>query len=1550
MTKKLRYLCTLLLCMIASVGWVKAEDTWVKTAATDLKSGDVVIIVDQTSEKAMSNNNGTSSAPTATAIKLNEGKTEITSSVETTLQWVVTVNDDKSFCFGVPGTENLLYCTNTNNGVRVGKSDNVHFSIHESNWLKVDVKTNTGSSKTRYLGVYNSQDWRCYDSTTGNISGTVTAFYKKVENGSSLTPTGLAFEKDAYTVNLNESFTAPTLTNPNNLTVTYASSDENVATVTSDGAVNLVGAGTTTITASSEETETYAAGSASYDLTVIDPNASGQVNNPYTVAQALDADPVNGVYVTGIVSSVVSTSVNNGQIRYYISDDGTENGNKLNVYNGKGLNNEDFTSIEDIQVGDVVVIYGNLSKYQNANQLAAGNYLISRTRKSTPSLSFVEEAYSVVKNGSLTITATSSNSNGEITYQSSNTDIAEIDANTGVVTAKAAGTATITATIAATNEFKSGTATVELTVTAPKHTVTFYQNGTKLSEEEVVEDAAIEFPVPAAELYGKRFVGWTTTVITEPTNTKPTLVTSATMGTADVNYYAVYANQEGENTLSTATLTANDNWSGYSEKTIIDDKGNNWTGVIAGQKSNGVFHYGLTKPDNSKDPHLTSPIFDYDITDVKIVATNGSSKERSFLLKDGESEVGTITVNANTSDVELTASLNDIPFKQFTLTASDALQFKSISVTYGTPATYSDYCTTVKEQATIRLYLPNNPEGNLTEHQLSCGSAVNLNVDTNSPGAITIQDMTDGITVIPNTGNKTVTLLASTNNGKVFSQPGEYTFRVVVGETDSYTSASVDFKLKVVKFRAYFNNLTGFEETKDLANGTNGGQLKDQLFSNTQWGDASYKTWTSTNEDVATIDNDGNITLISTGQVRFTHSYTGNDYNEPCKISTGVMTVIDTTPTVLPTAPTIFHDSGTYEGSVKVSMTAPEGVDIYYTLSTTRNTEGTKYTAPITISETSTLTAWAVQDGVESEKVTREYTIVAKAAGAEVAEGYYTIKNNGNGKYVNVAGRKTVTFVDEAATATAAGTVIKVKAEADGVKVLRSQGVDVPGYADKAMRYVPEIVKLVVDKLNNLGEGQLMGEAGLEALMNKFNDAFDEHLYLETVGENSYRIYGRTPSMQHVVDFYAENKANVDAKLPMLEGKINAAIEKVLEKTKGRGQSILVPFSLETVWQNMGGTLTEPVDEASTMKFYEEVLTSETNVWNFAYETAMIYWTKVEQLINEPNPDSDYADMLENLGDYKKYLEKVPNIRPNFKYFIVQKDNKLDIISEGNGELNADFTAWTLIPRTDFSVAFNEENVLNDKYYTTLYTDFAYTLPEGVKAYKVTEVSKAGVAKKVEMEGTIPAQTPVLLESESKENQKLILSTEDGTAPADNILVGADALINEYHIKTAQVKALFDMAKNILGESFYNTYIQEYEHLMARNAGTVNNKYFFGLTDEDMKLCTYETEDGADCVIRNLGAGENQPLAFYGDWQAPKSNQAFLVSETFNPVLLKLKGDVDRDGDVDEDDLKALVEIVLGKVTVENNQKNYDFDAAHVNEDEDINIADVTALVNILNE
>ncbi len=112
-------------------------------------------------------------------------------------------------------------------------------------------------------------------STTSSQQGFV--FINKIvvtysNSGSSLSPAGLKYEETAFDVVLGDDFTAPTLENPNNLDVTYSSSDEAVATVNATtGAVTIVGIGSTTIAAKSAETDKYYAGTASYTINVTKP-------------------------------------------------------------------------------------------------------------------------------------------------------------------------------------------------------------------------------------------------------------------------------------------------------------------------------------------------------------------------------------------------------------------------------------------------------------------------------------------------------------------------------------------------------------------------------------------------------------------------------------------------------------------------------------------------------------------------------------------------------------------------------------------------------------------------------------------------------------------------------------------------------------------------------------------------------------------------------------------------------------------------------------------------------------------------------------------------------------------------------------------------------------------------------------------------------------------------------------------------------------------------------------------------------------------------------
>ena len=78
----------------------------------------------------------------------------------------------------------------------------------------------------------------------------------------------LNFEKDDVTVTWGDTIPNNTLNMPADVTVTYTSSNESVATVDANGLVTMVGVGETTITATAAETTNYDSDTASYTFTV----------------------------------------------------------------------------------------------------------------------------------------------------------------------------------------------------------------------------------------------------------------------------------------------------------------------------------------------------------------------------------------------------------------------------------------------------------------------------------------------------------------------------------------------------------------------------------------------------------------------------------------------------------------------------------------------------------------------------------------------------------------------------------------------------------------------------------------------------------------------------------------------------------------------------------------------------------------------------------------------------------------------------------------------------------------------------------------------------------------------------------------------------------------------------------------------------------------------------------------------------------------------------------------------------------------------------------
>ena len=239
----------------------------------------------------------------------------------------------------VAGSKDNTFALKCLNGDEIGKyitsasssSNNMHSTndLNANASWSININTESGvagvvanGSYERNTIRYNSSSslFSCYASGQADI-----VFYR-----AGLPSADLSFPEGPYTVNLGETFTAPTLSNPNNVAVNYSSSNTAIATVDSNGAVTIGStAGQVTITASFSGNDLYSASEASYIIEVIDPSVEQWVKTTIGNITANDVFVIVGddgyalPHNNGSSSSpaVVSVTVANNKITSEVSDD-----------------------------------------------------------------------------------------------------------------------------------------------------------------------------------------------------------------------------------------------------------------------------------------------------------------------------------------------------------------------------------------------------------------------------------------------------------------------------------------------------------------------------------------------------------------------------------------------------------------------------------------------------------------------------------------------------------------------------------------------------------------------------------------------------------------------------------------------------------------------------------------------------------------------------------------------------------------------------------------------------------------------------------------------------------------------------------------------------------------------------------------------------------------------------------------------------------------------------------------------------------------------------
>ena len=117
-------------------------------------------------------------------------------------------------------------------------------------------------------------------------------------------------------------------------------------------------------------------------------SGKGTATSPYDVTRALDiinqlAYSDSSVYTRGVISDIETVDLSQGNAKYYISNNGATYNSQLYVYRGYYLDNEKFTSSNQIGVGDEVVIYGPLLLYNSTKpEINTPNHIVSIVKAS----------------------------------------------------------------------------------------------------------------------------------------------------------------------------------------------------------------------------------------------------------------------------------------------------------------------------------------------------------------------------------------------------------------------------------------------------------------------------------------------------------------------------------------------------------------------------------------------------------------------------------------------------------------------------------------------------------------------------------------------------------------------------------------------------------------------------------------------------------------------------------------------------------------------------------------------------------------------------------------------------------------------------------------------------------------------------------------------------------------------------------------------------------------------------------------------------------------
>lgn len=503
---------------------------------------------------------------------------------------------------------------------------------------------------------------------------------------------GLSWSTDNASASIEDgdviNFTAPTLSNPNEVSgITYESTETSVATVSASGKVTIIAAGTTTIKAIFDGDSTYKPQTVSYTLTVTD-NRTPVVSYDFETVAQLNAlvtstsTQYSGYLTNAVVSFVPATNTAivkdaTGSVMIYKSGHGLKQGqtysgainvtavkynslySEITAWDASFTGAEAVVAPESLSLADLI---DNYDSHQNAYVQVAGLTVSSVDGKNihvtdgTNNYVVYDNTSSVSVSAGEVITAI-----GTITKYQTTEEIKVWKATDVIVTASAPKAITFTQPTGA-----AATAGCSFTVSV---------GGSPISSgDTVASGTTVTLTANAGTDY--EFTSWAVTgaTVADASSASTTFV----MGTSAVTISASFTSTGGGGNPTTTTYT-------FTSKAWADAT-NSWTSGKDGnqmQSGRGVqVTTGATGANATTKSSLTG------VTSVVVTySTNASNGAGSIAVKIGNNDAHSqnVTKTGGTTDRTLTYTIDPAESGNVTLTVTcttNSIYVKSVAITH----------------------------------------------------------------------------------------------------------------------------------------------------------------------------------------------------------------------------------------------------------------------------------------------------------------------------------------------------------------------------------------------------------------------------------------------------------------------------------------------------------------------------------------------------------------------------------------------------------------------------------------------------------------------------------------------------------------------------------------------------------------------------------------------------------------------------------------------------------------------------------------------------